>query len=556
LSKDSLVKGTIILTVAALAARFLGVFQRIPLIHLLGDTGMSAYGIAFNLYSMLLVVATAGIPSALSKMISERMALGRYTEASRIYRTAMLFSIGMGIVAAVALFGLSEWYAVKVSEDPQAVLATRAVAFALLIFPLIAVMRGYFQGRQRMMPNGVSQVIEQVFRLIVAVGLAYILLDVSSEWAIAGASLGGVAGGIAALAVMVYYAVKLRKEDQKLRHRTETDDQRNTHVPVLVGTSHILRSLMKLSIPIVIFSITVTLIYLIDTSSVIPLLRGEFGYDGAKELNGILSGRAQALAGLPIVLAIALSQSVVPLISSTFSQGKLAEVGHHTARVLQLAILSGLPMVLVIALGARPLNGFIFGYEQSAYGYANGHWIISLLTISAMFQIVMQTSGAVLMGLGRMKPLMLSVLYGISAKLALNFILVPWLDIYAFVVSTGICFIVMSIVNMRALRKEIKFVTLSRRRWTGLTVSTFLIVAVGFSLEQLTHAYQHLIPISGLNEGLNAVIVCGVVLALYPIMLMLTRVVTKDDVQQMPGPIRKVLGKIMRQPETAQSAER
>lgn len=551
MSKDSLIKGTIILTVAALIARFLGVFQRIPLVYLLGDEGMGSYAIAFNLYSVFLVVATAGIPSALSKMISERTAIGRHEEAGRIYRTAIMFAIIAGIVMAVILFVLAPWFAADLSGDPKAVLATKVIAPTLLLFPLIAVMRGYFQGRQHMMPNGVSQVVEQVFRLVTAVGLAYALLSISDEWAIAGASFGGVIGGVAALCVMIYYTLKLRKEDAKedlsTRSQSKGSDNANltSTVPVLKGNKQILFSMLKLSIPIVIFSITVTLVYSIDSTSLITLLSDRFTYNEAVELLGILGGRAQSLAGLPIILAIALSQSIVPLISSTYSQGKIDLVKHHTSRVLQLAILTGLPMVLLVAIGARPLNGFIFGYEQSAYGYANGHYIISLLTVSAMFQIVMQTSGAVLMGLGRMRPLVASVVVGIATKLVLNLTLAPWLGIYGIVIATGLCFVVMSIINLIVLRKAIPFVTFGRK-WIGLIASTIIIVAIGVGLEWLTHTYLHLFSIDRINEMINAIIVCSVVLILYPLMLMLTKVVTKDDVENFPAPLRKLISKFVK----------
>jgi len=557
LSKDSLVKGTLILTIAALVARFLGVFQRIPLIHLIGDQGMGSFGIAFNLYSVLLVVATAGIPSALSKMISERLAVGRDEEASRIYRTAIWFAVIAGVVSSVVLYALSDWYAGTYSEDPKAILATRAIAPALLLFPLIAVMRGYFQGRQRMMPNGVSQVVEQIFRLIVAVSLAFLFLPISDEWAIAGASFGGVAGGVAALGVMIYYLLKLRKEDRREKgkgNRAPVADD-TVKLPVLNGTGMILKHLMRLSVPIVIFSITVTLIYLIDSSSVVPFLKGQFGYEGASELNGILTGRAQALAGLPIILAIALSQSVVPLISSTYSQGNMTEVSRHTAKVLRLALLSGLPMVLIIAIGARPIDGFVLGYEATEYAYNNGPWVISLLTVSAMFQIIMQTSGAVLMGLGRMRPLMIGVGIGIAAKVALNYLLVPWVGIYGFVIATGFCFIVMSIVNILALRQDIAFVTLRARQWAGLAVSVAVIAAVGFTLEQLTHRYVHLFAIDRLNEGVNAVIVCGAVAILYPVMLLLTKVVTREDAGSLPGPLKRLVARLSKQGERSRAQD-
>lgn len=548
-TKDSLVKGTLILTVAALIARFLGVFQRIPLVHLLHEEGMGSYSIAFNLYSILLVVATAGIPSALSKMVSEKYAIGRPAEAQRIYRAAIWFAIVAGVVMTALLYVFAPIYAEHISKGgPDATLATRAIAPAMLFFPLIAIMRGYFQGRQNMMPNGISQVVEQIFRLVTSIGLAFILLNISLGWGVAGASFGGVMGGIAALAVMLYYALKLKRRDAQSNIAAEqiaagSTQSPQSHTPVRYR--EIYRSLLKLSIPIVIFSVTVTLVYAIDTSIIIPLLEGTIGRREALGLVGIIGGRAQSLAGIPIILAIALSQSVVPIISAAYSRKDMKQVGHHTTRVLQLSILSGLPAVLVIAIAARPLDFFMFGHEDTAFGMSHGPHMISLLTLGAMFQIVMQTSGAVLMGMGRMKPLMMHVVVGIAVKLAGSFLLAQWFGIYGIIGSTGLCFIVMSWLNLRSLRKEVEF-TILGRRFIGLLFSIVVIVILGLGAEWLTHTYVHPTSWYRLNEGINAVLVCGFSAALYPVMLLVTRVVTKDDVKNFPSPVQKLIGKVSR----------
>lgn len=553
-TKDSLVKGTLILTVAALVARFLGVFQRIPLVHLLHEEGMKSYVIAFNLYSVLLVIATAGIPSALSKMVAEKRAIGRPDEAQRIYQAAIWFAVVAGAAMTVLLYVFAPFYAESISQGgPDATLATRAIAPAMLVFPLIAIMRGYFQGRQNMMPNGISQVVEQIFRLIISITLAFFLLDFSLGWAVAGASFGGVVGGLAALAVMLYYAIKLKKADAQERQPAVSQAAaeqmgvaRSEDRPVeLMRYRDIYRSMLRLSIPIVVFSVTVTLVYLIDTSMIIPILQDAIGTDEASRLVGILGGRAQSLAGIPIILAIALSQSVVPIISAAYSRKDLKQVGQQTTRVLQLAILSGLPAVLMISIAARPLDFFLFGHEDSAYGIAHGPAMISLLTAGAMFQIVMQTSGAVLMGMGRMKPLMAHVGVGIAIKLLGSFVLGHWFGIYGIIISTGLCFIAMSWLNIRSLRKEVSF-TILGRRFGGLILTIIVIGVLGFAAEWLTHNYVVPSPWFRLNQGIQAVLICGLTVALYPLMLMITRVVTKDDVKNFPSPIQKIIGKASR----------
>src|SRR5690606_23537845 len=121
MKKDSLVRGTLILALAALIARVLGVLQKVPLKHLLGDSGMASFIVAFNIYTVLLIVATAGIPSALSKLISERAESGRMDEASRIYRAALGFAVMMGVLLTAGLIFAAPYYATYLADDPESI---------------------------------------------------------------------------------------------------------------------------------------------------------------------------------------------------------------------------------------------------------------------------------------------------------------------------------------------------------------------------------------------------------------------------------------------------
>jgi stage V sporulation protein B len=539
LSKDSLVKGTIILALAALIARVLGAVQRIPLVHLLDDSGMATFSNAFNIYMMLLVLATAGIPSALSKLVSERNALGQYGEAQRIYQAAVKFALAAGAVMTVLMLLAAPYYE-KMSGVPNASLAIRAIAPALLLFPLIAIMRGYFQGRQRMAPNGLSQIIEQIVRLVAAIGLAYLLIAIGwgQAWAVAGASFGGVAGSIGAVLVMLYYAVLLKREDRR------NGQIGNKTAAAPISYRDIYAKLFKLSVPIVLFSMAVPLINAIDTTITVGLLQPDLSHEAAVNALGILGGRAQSLAGIPIILAIALSQSAVPVISSAFAKKDHALVNSQASKALYISVLTGLPLVLAICAAARPINIFMFGN-------ADGTGIIVLLTASAMFQIVMQTSGAVLMGIGQMRPLIVHVCIGLVVKLACSYLLAPVFGIYGIIASTALCFIVMAQLNLVILRRHVDY-TILGRKWFGLAVTAVLVYAAGFGLEWLTHRYVQPFGYRW-SHMLDAIIVGGAVMAVYVALLALTKVVTAEDAARLPAPVQKIMRRLKRKSGTAGS---
>ncbi|WP_054977266.1 polysaccharide biosynthesis protein [Paenibacillus sp. A3] len=465
-------------------------------------------------------------------------ALGRHAEADRIYKAALWFAVCAGVLMTVLLYAAAPYFADSIL-NPQAALPIQAIAPALLLFPLIAIMRGYFQGRRMMMPNGISQIIEQLFRVVTSVALAYLLLTHSLDYAVAGASFGGVVGSIAAAAVMLYYAMRLKQSDRRERSAGGGDTAEESTGAAPLTFKAIYAQLFKLSVPIVIFSMTVTLIYTIDSSIVTLLLKDRLGEEAAREILGILTGRAQSLAGIPIILAVALSQSVVPIISSAYSQRDMKQVSDQTAKVLQLSILSGLPMVLLISLAARPINGFIFGNTTGSPivdTYAAP--IITLLTVSAMFQIVMQTSGAALMGMGRMRPLVISVILGIAVKLAGSYALAPYWGIYGIIASTALCFIVMTWLNLAVLRSAVPFRVFGLRRWLSLAATTALICLIGYGLEQLCVAYIHPFGIERWDDMVQSLIICAIAGGAYPVLLFLTRVMTLHDLQHLPGPLR------------------
>jgi len=539
-NKDSLIKGTVILVMAALVARVLGVVQRIPLQHLLSDHGMGTYGVAYNVYAILLTIATAGIPSTLSKLVSERVELGQYFEANRIYRASIYFAIITGVVMTGLLYSFAPFYAIHIAHVPDSILSIRALAPALLLFPVIAMMRGYFLGRQQMMPNGLSQITEQVMRLITAVGLAVLLLKLhwGEAWAAAGASFGGVMGSIGALFVMLFYYAALRKNDAQHGLILKQSTVASHKMPY----RQIYVQIFKISLPIVLFSLTVPLVYLIDSSTLVKLLSHQVGSSNAQSLLGILTARAQSLAGIPIILSIALSQSIVPIISSAYAAHDMDLVKSQSGKALRLSILSGLPVILFIVAAASPINELIFTNNE-------GTGLIAFLTATALLQIVMQTSGAILMGLGAMRALAIHVMIGVTIKLVGSFVLAPWMGVNGLIAATALCFGAMMLLNLRVMREYTDMRIFTVKQWGKVIGSTALIYVLGTMLSIMDVKY--LVWFSPIvNRLLNIAIVGLVVFLLHFGLLIIAKIVTKEDIHGFPAPLRKLIlraGSLLRQ---------
>ncbi|OPA80010.1 hypothetical protein BVG16_04455 [Paenibacillus selenitireducens] len=533
MAKESFIKGTLILAAAALVARVLGVVQRVPLEHMLGVTGGASFTLASNVYLMLLTVATAGIPSTLSKMVSERYALNRPEEAQRIYFAAILFGLGMGVVITIFLYAFAPLYA-SMSSVPEASLAIRALAPALILFPVIAMMRGYFQGRNLMAPGGISQIIEQILRVITAVGLALILYKwgYSQEQMAAGASFGGVLGSIGAFLVMIYYGRKLKKAD---RAAGIAAIERGTGPKTPLR--RIYAEIFKFSIPIVITSLAVPLIYAIDSSIIVPILKGQVGEAQATEALKILGMNAQSIAGIPPILAIALSTSIIPIISSAFARKDMDYLKNQVTLALRIALLSGMPIVLILCTAAFSINGLLFSST-------NGSGIIALLTSCTIFQIVMMVSSSILYGLGRPKTPMFHVVIGILTKLLGSFTLGYIFGIYGIIGSTMLCFAVVMLLNLRSLKQIVGFKILGSR-WAGFLTTVILLTGIGYLIEwagnQLTHVMH-----ARMAYFFSSSFVGLILIILYPVMLIVFRVITAEELKSYPKPLRKVLQPFMR----------
>lgn len=537
MSKDSLVKGTIILAGAAFIARFLGLIQRVPLQNMLGDEGMAHYGIAYNVYFLLLIVATAGIPSALSKLVSEKLALEQIDAAQRIYKAAIYFALSAGVIITALLYFGAPFYARDIAHNAQAALSIQALAPAMLLFPLIAIMRGYFQGRQQMMPGGLSQIVEQILRVLTAVILAYLLIRYGYhlEVAAAGASFGGVMGAAGAFAVMLYFQIKMKRSTEVPSHALKAVNNNSTAKPLSYRSIYVM--IFKLSIPISIISIMVPFIYFIDSSIVIPLLQDQIGKQAAIETLGILTGRAQSLAGIPPIMAIALSMSIVPVVSSAYARKDIEEVKHKASQALRISVISGLPLVLALSVAARPINGLLFTDLQ-------GTDIMIWLTLGSMFQIMMMTSASILMGLGHTKAPMINVAIGIAVKLIGSFALSPLFGVYGIIWSTSLCFIVTMALNLHVLRKIVSF-TMLGKRWPGVIITAILLSGAGVFVE---HVLFHNVstPWPKVDYLINGALTGAIVLLLYPLLLFVTKAFKQEDLAMLPNKIRKMIDPLIR----------
>ncbi|MBJ6362294.1 oligosaccharide flippase family protein [Paenibacillus sp. GCM10012307] len=539
IKKDSLLKGTLILAAAALVARFLGLFQRIPLDRILGEAGGTYFAQANNVYLFLLIIATGGIPSAISKMVSERYAQGRVHEGQQIYRAALLFGALSGMVMAVLLYVLSPFIVAEISGYPGAKLALQAIAPSLLLFPAIAMMRGYFQGRQIMSAGAISQIIEQIFRVITAVGLALLLLSIgyNSEWLAAGASFGSVLGSVGAFLVMLWYARKLRRQDAADKTMQATIQHEKNAGVAKLKLRTIYGELFRLSVPIVITAMTVQLLYMFDTMLFNRVTGAFYSPEDALAALNWLGMRAQGIAGIPPILAIALSTSIIPVISSAYSVGNMTEVQRQSSLVMRMVLFTGIPAALSLTVAAVSVTGFLF---EGTGGSA----VVAALTAGTIFQITMMTTNSMLFGIGKQTSPLRHTFAGIAVKVIGSIVLGPFLGVYGLIIASTLCFIIITALNLGVIRKEVSLNVLGGR-WVRYILTVAITGTLGYAVDVGGRTLLESLP-NKLQFFLSAACSGLAMIASYLILLVLLKIVTAQDVASFPGPLRKVFTLLLR----------
>ena len=347
MQKHSLLKGTLILSIAGVIVKVIGAVYRIPLANIITSEGMGYYGSAYPIYGFLIAISTTGLPTAISKLVSEKMALGQTAEAHRVFRVSFVTLFAVGLVSSTALFAASK-YLVNAIQNPKAYYSMIAVAPALFFVPLMSAFRGYFQGLQNMVPTALSQVFEQLGRVIVGFILAIVLLPRGLEYAAAGASFGASSGAVAGL--IVIYIVYLFNKKKILA------EDRQGPIGVRESMSSILYRLFAIAIPITLGTSVMPLMTLIDLGIVVRRLQfAGFSIEQSNSMYGQLSQMAATLINFPQVITVALAASLVPAISESLARRDWQGLRRKSVVGMKTGILVGLPASAGLFVLARPI---------------------------------------------------------------------------------------------------------------------------------------------------------------------------------------------------------
>lgn len=527
-STSFLLQGSI-LAVASIISRVIGLVYRIPMQRIIGDVGMSYYGISFEIYSILLLVSSYSLPLAVSKLVSARMAKGQRKNAYRFLRGAFLFALLTGSAA-----GLVVWFfagpITRFLQTPLSYFSLKLLAPCLLVVALMGVMRGFFQGLGTMVPSAVSQIIEQIVNAVVSVTAAYVLYQYGSKlgrvlgdsekygdaYGAAGGTLGTLSGAVVAFLfiVIIFFLYRILLKRQMKRDRnTKTE-----------GYGEIL-SLLLLTIVPVLLSTTIYNISAIIDVGIFKKISVAMGYSqlDLDSVWGKYSGKYRLLINVPISIASALAASTVPALSASHAKEDHKRMQTQINAGTRLSMLIAIPCAVGLGVLASPIMELLFNDTTGVSAQ-----MLQLGCISVVFYSLSTLSNGILQGINRMRVPVFNALIALVLHIVLLCLLLYVFDlgIYAVIFATAFYALLMCVLNQ-----------LSIRRYAGCTInfiSVFLkpLVASAIMGGAIFGIYKLVRILFGNAVSSILAILAGVFI--YFIVLLLIRGVSEADLRKLP----------------------
>ena len=446
--KTSFVQGATILGIAGLFVKAIGAVYRIPLANILKE-GITYYDYAYPIYAWLLVISSAGLPSAISKMVSERVATGDVLGAKRVFTTALKILTIIGVVTSVLLLLFSGLISRLIEAEPTK-LSFMALAPALLFVSIMCAYRGYLQGMQCMTGTAISQVIEQVFKLLVGFSLAYILVKrypERLELASMGALIGVSVSEFVALAVIKFYY------DAKMHRGTLPVCTRGTTLAQSIeSSSSITKKLLSIAIPITIGASIMPLTGIADSAFITKILRARnetFGMDTASALEAartsfrVLRSYVTPLINMPAVLTLALSMSLVPAISQATAKRDRRTVHRAADTGIKLSMFIGAPCAVGLFVLGGPIMAMLYNaVRESSEIYAQAQNVMYYAATGVLFLSLVQTLTGIIQGMGKPRIPVFFLAVGGAVKIISMIVLMKFtnMGILGAALSTVLCY--------------------------------------------------------------------------------------------------------------------
>ena len=516
------IQGTI-LAAASILTRIMGIAFRIPLTRIIGDEGIGAYSNAYEVYNMALLLSTYSIPIAVSKLVSARESKKEYINSYRVFKTAMIFSAIAGAIAALVTYFGAEFFSTTLFKSESSAIPLRFLAPTIFVFAIMGVLRGFFQGKNTMLPTAISQLLEQFFHVVVGLVAAIILMKMYADsefrvaYGAAGGTFGTLIGAVVSLlflgAIFFMYYPTLKRRFRKDSGAVEEDYQ-------------MLFKLVLLTILPIILNQT---LYSVSGTLDSVLLNSVLDSKGISEetrliLWGRYSSKYRLLANLPLSIASAIGVAVVPNIVRAHTERNQRLLYEKTAQSIKFNMMIAVPCAFGMAVLAKPIMVLLFNdsTEMTTYLMQFGAAAIILYAYST-------TTSNILQGLSMMKYPVIHAGVGIIIYVIIDYILLSFFDagVYALLVGHTIFPLIVSVLNGLRIQMETGY----RQEW----LRTFIMPSVCSGLMAVISYFLYL----GLHTITKSVLISLVVtiivaVIIYFVLMIVTKTLNEKELYDLP----------------------
>ena len=583
--------GAAILAAGILVVKLIGMFYKIPLVNIIGDQGSTDFTNAYNIYSVLLTISTAGLPVAVSKLVSEANAQGRLNQVHKIFRLALMIFLTLGVLSFLVMYFRADWLAAAMN-DTKAAPGIKAMAPAVVCVGCLSALRGYSQGHMNMTPTSVSQIIEALCKLVIGLSLAYALTKAGQppEIAAAGAITGVTVGTMVALAYMILNFLVARSREPRL----------SRDVPESAAT--IIGDILRIAIPVTLGSSMVGIVTVVDaglvqgqlqrvllekpecwalyaqyvdfaplesaiaawkeslssgaaaTMSVLSAqveaeLKAGTAQSAALALHNTLESVSRTLYGnysgaltiynLPNALMAAITASVIPAVSGALTQWDKKGAARISSAALRVTALLACPMGVGLYVMGTPIMQLLYpSLEKEIAGP-----LLSMLGLANILVCLVLVSNSILQAYGFVTLPVLVMILGGGLKIAANYIVVamPTVGIYGAPVGNlpcfGLCLLLDLFIIARVIPRRPQYVEVFAKP----VLASLLMGAAAWAVYGLAEKILSRVPegetqavLSRTGGAIATLGAIGVAAVVYGVLIVALRAITRDDLSLMP----------------------
>lgn len=515
--KDGFMLGVLSLMLSQAVIKLLGLISKIFLTNKegFGDIGNGIYGSGYQIYAMLLTISSIGVPNAIAKLISEKIAIDDYKGAHRIFKIALLTFGLIGFAGTMILF-LGASAIANAIDVPEAMLSLQVLSPSITFVTIASVIRGYFNGLDKVSVTAKAQALEQVFKTtitIAAVELIGIGTNLNTTLMAAGANLATTLSVLLSfIYILAYYKNFKAIIDPKIKQRLNYNPER---------IKKIVRRILVVSIPITLSAIMSTLSKIVDIVTVVKGLKKFLPDSVAKAQYGILSGKVDTLATLPLSFNIAFATALVPSVSALITKNDSRTASKRISFSLLTTMIIGLPCTFGMIVFAQPILNLLFPNATE------GGFLLQIFSLTIIFAVLMQTTNGALQGLGRIMVPAITSFIGVMLKLIFNLILVPNPNFgvngaaIASVINNFFAFF----LSFMVLRKSIKL---------ELNFKKFILKPVTATLAMCVCSYFIYTLLVGISAKIATIIGLISAVIVYVLMVVILKIFTKEELLMIP----------------------